>query len=184
MSAIVLDYDTDKLVPCFGFGAKVNMPTFTSYNKVHHCFPLNGSETNPNLFQLAGIEEGYRKCLPHLQFSGPTYFAPLLREAMAVCENMKVEQKEYMILMIMTDGVIHDKEEVKDLLVKCGKLPLSIIIIGIGNGDDWGIMHELDDDDMQMTDFQGNKTIRDLVQFVEFQKHNNNGVELASEVLY
>ena len=40
---IVLDYDTDKLVPCFGFGAKVNMPTFTSYNKVHHCFPLNGS---------------------------------------------------------------------------------------------------------------------------------------------
>lgn len=54
----------------------------------------------------------------------------------------------------------------KDLLVKCGKLPLSIIIIGIGNGDDWNIMHELDDDDMQMTDFQGNKTIRDLVQFV------------------
>ena len=53
---IVLDYDTDKLVPCFGFGAKVNMPTFTSYNKVHHCFPLNGSQTNPNLFQLAGIE--------------------------------------------------------------------------------------------------------------------------------
>ena len=54
---------------------------------------------------------------------------------------MKVEQKEYMILMILTDGVIHDKEEVKDLLVKCGKLPLSIIIVGIGNGDDWSIMH-------------------------------------------
>lgn len=56
VSAIVLDYDTDKLVPCFGFGAKVNMPNFSSQNKVHHCFPLNGSETNPNLFQLAGIE--------------------------------------------------------------------------------------------------------------------------------
>ena len=48
---------------------------------------------------------------------------------MAVCENMKVEQKEYMILLILTDGVIHDKEEVKDLLVKCGKLPLSVIIM-------------------------------------------------------
>jgi ligand-binding SRPBCC domain-containing protein len=97
---------------------------------------------------------------------------------------MKQEQKEYMILLILTDGVIHDKKEVKDLLVKCGRLPLSIIMIGIGNGDDWSAMHELDDDDMQMTDFQGNKTVRDLVQFVEFQKHNNNGVELASEVLY
>ena len=44
-------------------------------------------------------------------------------------------------------------------------------------------MHELDDDDCQMTDFQGNPTLRDLVQFVEFRKHNNNGVELAKEVL-
>lgn len=137
----MLDYDTDKLVPCFGFGAKVNMPSFNTYNKVHHCFPINGSEGNPNLFQLAGIEEGYRKCLPYLQFSGPTYFAPLLREAMEVCKQMKQEQKEYMILLILTDGVIHDKEEVKDLLVKCGRLPLSIIMIGIGNGDDWSAMH-------------------------------------------
>ena len=53
---------------------------------------------------------------------------------MGVCQSMKNETKEYMVLMIMTDGIIHDKEEVKDLLVKCGKLPLSIIIIGIGQG--------------------------------------------------
>lgn len=58
-----------------------------------------------------------------------------------------------MILMILTDGAIHDKDDVKDLLVKCGKLPLSVIIVGIGNEGDWGIMHELDDDDCQMTDF-------------------------------
>ena len=59
-----------------------------------------------------------------------------------------------MILLILTDGIIHDKEEVKDLLVKCGRLPLSVIIIGIGNGNegDWSDMNELDDDDAQMTD--------------------------------
>jgi hypothetical protein len=67
--------------------------------------------------------------------------------------------------------------------VRCGRLPLSVIIIGIGNGEDWSAMHELDDDDCQMTDRNGNKTQRDLVQFVEFSKHNNNGVELAREVL-
>lgn len=44
-------------------------------------------------------------------------------------------------------------------------------------------MHELDDDDCQMTDAQGNRTLRDLVQFVEFTSHHNNGVELAKEVL-
>ena len=52
VSKIVLDYDNDKLVPGFGFGAKVNMPTYNSEGKVDHCFPLNGSTTNPNLFQL------------------------------------------------------------------------------------------------------------------------------------
>lgn len=85
--------------------------------------------------------------------------------------------------MILTDGIIHDKEEVKDLLVKCGRLPLSVIIIGIGVAQDWGAMHELDDDDCQMTDKDGNKTERDLVQFVQFSQYNNNGVELAREVL-
>lgn len=47
---IILDYDFDKLVPTYGFGAKVEFPTFNSGNKVHHCFPLNGSAKNPNLF--------------------------------------------------------------------------------------------------------------------------------------
>lgn len=75
-----------------------------------------------------------------------------------------------MILLILTDGMIHDKEIVKDLLVKCGKLPLSVIIIGIGNGNDgdWTDMKELDDDEGLMTDLQGNRTQRDLVQFVVF----------------
>ena len=72
-----------------------------------------------------------------------------------------------MILLILTDGAIHDTEIVEDLLVKCGKLPLSVIIVGIGDGD-FGLMHRLDDDDCLMRDFEGNKTQRDLVQFVEF----------------
>ncbi len=63
-----------------------------------------------------------------------------------------------MILLILTDGLIHDIDEVTDLLIKCGKLPLSIIIIGIGNGEDWALMNKLDDDDCQMVDSHGNKT--------------------------
>lgn len=102
---------------------------------------------------------------------------------MNVSQMMKNETKDYMILMILTDGIIHDKEEVKNLLVKCCRLPMSVIIIGIGNGEDWSAMHELDDDDCKMTDSNGNRSERDLVQFVEFASHNNNGVELAKEVL-
>lgn len=68
------------------------------------------------------------------------------------------------------------------MLVQCDKLPLSLIIVGIGNGN-FDIMHELDDDDCRMVDSKGNRTKRDLVQFVEFSKFKNNGVALAREVL-
>ena len=44
VSKILLDYDYDKLVPVYGFGAKVNLPNYNTYGKVYHCFPLNGNE--------------------------------------------------------------------------------------------------------------------------------------------
>lgn len=50
--------------------------------------------------------------------------------------------------------------------------------MGVGNSD-FAIMHELDDDDCNMMDSKGQKTERDLVQFVEFRGLKDNGVELA-----
>ena len=40
-------------------------------------------------------------------------------------------------------------------------------------------MQELDDDDCRLVDSNGKHTERDLVQFVEFKKFQNNSVELA-----
>lgn len=87
-----------------------------------------------------------------------------------------------MILFILTDGEIHDKSLVIDKIIECCTLPISIIIVGIGNGS-FEIMDELDDDDCQLVDSHGRRTTRDLVQFVEFSKFKNNGVDLAKEVL-
>ena len=42
---------------------------------------------------------------------------------------MKAETKEYMVLMIMTDGIIHDKEEVKEILRE------ALLIYGIWAAD-------------------------------------------------
>ena len=41
-SSILLDYDYDKLVPVYGFGARTRYPNLNSKKMVHHCFPLNG----------------------------------------------------------------------------------------------------------------------------------------------
>ncbi len=61
-------------------------------------------------------------------------------------------------------------------------MPISLIIVGVGNGD-FTVMRELDDDDCNLVDSKGRRTTRDLVQFVEFKSFRNNSVELAKEVL-
>ncbi len=39
---ILLNYDSDKRIPCFGFGAQPRFPGWGNPN-VSHCFPLSGS---------------------------------------------------------------------------------------------------------------------------------------------
>jgi copine 5/8/9 len=51
----------------------------------------------------------------------------------------------YTILMIITDGSIHDMVQTKRLIVQASSLPLSIIIIGVGEAD-FTLMNELDGD--------------------------------------
>ena len=131
----MLDYDYDKLVPVFGFGAKVKHPMLNTENKVHHCFPINCNFENPNLYQLDEIVKAYRNIMPYLQLSGPTKFAELMRESMNQCRDYKRMGTHYMILFILTDGEIHDKAEVIDLLIECNTLPISVIIVGIGEGE-------------------------------------------------
>ena len=90
--------------------------------------------------------------------------------------------------MILTDGIINDMSETSDILVECAYVPLSVIIIGIGNAN-FENMDTLDGDDVILTNSKGEKTKRDLVQFVEFNKFkkfidgNNTNKDLAEEVL-
>ena len=41
---ILLDYDYDKMIPAFGFGAKPKFSHYSGSGKVSHCFPLSGRD--------------------------------------------------------------------------------------------------------------------------------------------
>lgn len=61
-----MDYERDKSIPTYGFGAKVFLPNFNSEGKVSQCFPINGDITNPNLKHVDGVLKQYRNCLNYI----------------------------------------------------------------------------------------------------------------------
>jgi len=68
----------------------------------------------------------------------------------------------YQILLILTDGEVHDIKQTKDLIVELSKYPLSIIIVGIGN-EEFADMIELDGDDKFLRNSKGEARERDIV---------------------
>jgi len=83
----------------------------------------------------------------------------------------------YQVLLILTDGEIHDMQFTVDLIVSAAGLPLSIIIVGVGNAD-FANMVTLDGDN-GLTDSKGHRCPRDIVQFVPFREVGNNPASLA-----
>ena len=179
--SIVGYYDKDQIFPVFGFGG---IPP--GKNKVSHCFNINFEES-PDIQLIDNVIRVYKESLNKVTLSGPTFFAPIIEKVMSEIKknlNECPQENHYEILMILTDGLINDMQETTKLLVDCASLPLSVIIIGIGDAD-FSMMVTLDGDDIPLTDCDGRITERDLVQFVEYEKFKKKGniTELNDEVL-
>ncbi len=96
--------------------------------------------------------------------------------------SQNIERNIYSVLLILTDGEIHDKDETMNLILQSARLPLSIIIIGVGN-EDFTTMKFLDGDDELKKLAKGGQTVRDLVQFVAYNEYQGDIQKLAQEVL-
>jgi len=184
---IIANYDYDNQFPVYGFGG---IPQNSNSNKVSHCFNIN-FDNNPEIQTIDNVIKKYRESLNKVTFSGPTYFAPVIKKVMKEINNDLEENQDenhYYILLILTDGVIIDMKETVDNIVEASKLPLSIVIVGIGDAD-FENMNTLDGDDKPLVNSFGEIRKRDIVQFVEFNvfKERNaigdDNKELAEEVL-
>jgi len=177
---ILLNYDYDQQTAVLGFGAITNYPELKS-KTVADCFPCSGNFEQQQAQGLQGLMDMYACAVQNVEPSGPSRFAPLLKEAMNICEaNKQANNGVYTILLIVTSGKVEDINATKDLIVKAAALPLSVIIVGVGNGD-FGDMEILDGDG-GLSNAKGEKAKRDLVQFVPFREFNDMN-SLAQRVL-
>ncbi|KAK9038276.1 hypothetical protein V6N11_023156 [Hibiscus sabdariffa] len=136
-------FDEDNLIPCFGFGdaSTHDHDVFSFYPDKRFC---NGFEE---------VLSRYREIVPHLRLSGPTSFAPIIEMAMTIVEQ---SCGQYHVLVIIADGQVTGSDDTGhgglspqeqktiNAIVQASKLPLSIIVVGVGDGP-WDLMKEFDD---------------------------------------
>ncbi|XP_029287074.1 copine-9-like isoform X1 [Cottoperca gobio] len=160
---IIQDYDSDKLFPAYGFGAKLPPDS-----KISHAFPLNSNTEIPNCVGIEGVLEAYFQSLRTVQLYGPTNFAPVISQV-ARCAAEVTDGSQYFVLLMITDGVISDMAQTKEAVVNAASLPMSIIIVGVGPAE-FDAMEELDGDEVRVSS-RGRLAERDIVQFVPFRDY-------------
>ncbi|KAM7271387.1 hypothetical protein ACFE04_030601 [Oxalis oulophora] len=136
-------FDEDNIIPCFGFGdAKTHDKDVFSFFADNR--PCNGFEE---------VLARYRELVPHVDLSGPTSFAPIIETAIKIVDD---SNGQYHVLMIIADGQVQSGEDTYggklspqekhtiDAIVRASEYPLSIVLVGVGDGP-WDMMKKYDD---------------------------------------
>merc|ERR1719510_854495 len=165
---IIQDYDTDKQFPALGFGARIPPD-----GQVSHEFFLNLSpDNNPFCLGVEGLLQAYRHSLQNVKLYGPTNFSPVINHVANFARAYQANGNQYFVLLILTDGIITDLDATLQSIIAASDLPMSIIIIGVGE-EDFSVMEALDSDD-KLLRANGRVASRDIVQFVELRKFLSN----------
>ncbi|CAA0823441.1 E3 ubiquitin-protein ligase RGLG2 [Striga hermonthica] len=167
-------FDDDNLIPCFGFGdaSTHDQDVFSFYPDERFC---NGFEE---------VLSRYRELVPNLKLAGPTSFAPIIEMAMTVVEQ---SGGQYHVLLIIADGQVTrsvdtehgqlspQEQKTVQAIVDASKLPLSIVLVGVGDGP-WDMMKEFDDN-IPARDFDNFQ----FVNFTEIMAKNVNQIRKETE---
>ncbi|XVE83377.1 hypothetical protein DITRI_Ditri16bG0084000 [Diplodiscus trichospermus] len=131
-----------------------------------------------------GFEEAlarYRQIVPHLKLAGPTSFAPIINAAIDIVDR---SNGQYHVLVIIADGQVPRNPETPhrrlgpqeqatvDSIVAASHYPLSIILVGVGDGP-WDSMQQFDDNIPHRA--------FDNFQFVNFSKIMSENTETSKK---
>jgi E3 ubiquitin-protein ligase RGLG len=127
-------FDEDQLIPTFGFGDAA-----TTDQRVVELQARRGHVNHGFAEVLAAYEA--RAAQRPQKLSGPTSFEPLIRKAIEIVR----ETQSYHILLIIADGQVENKAKNIRAIVEASAYPLSIIMVGVGDGP-WDTMRDFDDE--------------------------------------
>lgn len=161
----------DQMMMALGFGA-----THTYSNGVpSDAFPLNPAAFHSGDARVCGPDNlvaAYEACSQNVRFGQATNFAPIIGEAIrfSTSPSPSQEDQHYTVLLIFTNSSCDDYEPTVRKVVEASMIaPLSIVVVGVGDGRNWRKMKELDADNGRLpTTTDGLVASRDIVDFVEY----------------
>lgn len=180
IGAVLDQYDTDKRFPAYGFSACLPL----DYRYMSYCFALSGNASKPLCDGIEGVISKYYDSLDYVAPHQPCHMNPVIQHVVTECSRKDRENKHtaYTVLLLITDGDYQDQKRVADTICAAADLPLSIVIVGVGNSD-FPLLDELDGDDVRLCNSEGVPAARDIVQVVHFHKHRHSPAALARETL-
>ncbi|NXX65121.1 CPNE1 protein, partial [Spizella passerina] len=89
---------------------------------------------HPCVVGIQGIADAYHQILLQIQLYRPTNFSPIINHVASFAAHMLQQgtAAQYFILLIITDGEITDLDQTRQAIVNASNLPMSIIIVGVG----------------------------------------------------
>ncbi|KAL0884636.1 hypothetical protein Bca101_008617 [Brassica carinata] len=175
---VIQFYDSDRRFPAWGFGGR------TADGHVSHAFNLNGASYGDEVVGVDGIMSAYSSALANVALAGPTLFSHVVDKAAHIAsQSLSQNSPKYFVLLIITDGVLTDMTGTIDALVRASDLPLSVLIVGVGNTD-FSQMEILDaDKGRRLESSTGRVATRDIVQFVPMREVHSGQVSVVQALL-
>ena len=129
---VLAPFNDDNLIPAFGFGDA------TTKDKSVFPFKPDGA----SCVGFREVLERYEEVAERVQLSGPTSLVPIINKAV----ETTVQHGGYHILLVVMDGQIEEEqdEDTQFAIVEASMYPLSIIMVGVGDGP-FDRMHSYDD---------------------------------------
>ncbi|CAG9532621.1 unnamed protein product [Cercopithifilaria johnstoni] len=162
VTSVIGKYNRHGRIAALGFGAQ----TPPDY-KVSHLFFLNGDAKDPHVNGIDGVLNAYRSALLSVRPYAPTDYSEVIYHTykFGAAVQRQGRSDNYFVLLIVTDGCVTNPERTVNAIVDCAELPISIVIVGVGN-QDFSPMQRLLSPTLKSS--EGRLLRREIVTFVPY----------------
>ncbi|WAR07800.1 CPNE9-like protein [Mya arenaria] len=122
----------------------------------------------------------YKKAVKHIRMSGPTRLKPVISfaESLAVREPAQ-DNQVYHVLLVITDGILNDIDDVLERLNSISHLPLTVVFAGVGPAD-FTLMEGFSQDSIGFVGIKDRMMSlnRKHTHFISFSRENGQTIDL------